>query len=49
VLIPADSTKREFIIDLFFKEKIKDPNSELLKSDTKFLRFLIERAAISLR
>jgi tRNA threonylcarbamoyladenosine modification (KEOPS) complex Cgi121 subunit len=48
-LIAADNTKREFIINMFFKEKIKDPNSELLKSDTKFLKFLIERAAISLK
>lgn len=48
-LIAADNTKKEFIIDMFFKEKIKDPNAELLKSDAKFLKFLIERAAISLR
>ena len=48
-LIAADNTKKEFIIDMFFKEKIKDPNAELFKSDAKFLKFLIERAAISLR
>lgn len=48
-LIAADNTKKEFIIDMFFKEKIKDPNAELLKSDAKFLKFLIERAAISLK
>ncbi|HEU5120833.1 MAG TPA: hypothetical protein VFT71_07570, partial [Candidatus Nitrosocosmicus sp.] len=37
-LIAADNTKKEFIIDMFFKEKIKDPNAELLKSDAKFLK-----------
>ena len=48
-LITADNTKREYIIKMLFKEKMIDPNSELLKSDTNFLKFLIERAAISLR
>lgn len=47
-LISADEHKREFIIDKFFKEKIKDSNSPILISNTEFLKFLIERAAISI-
>lgn len=47
-LISADNHKREFIIDKFFKEKIKDSNSPVLISNTEFLKFLIERAAISI-
>lgn len=48
MFITADNSKRDYIIDMFFREKIKDSSSELFKSDTEFLKFLIERAAISL-
>ena len=48
-LIPADNLKRDYIIDLFFKEKIKDNESQILRNNTEFLKFLIERAAISLK
>ncbi len=47
-LIAADAHKRDYIIDQFFREKIKDSNSPVLKSNTEFLKFLVERAAISI-
>ncbi|WP_161486282.1 hypothetical protein [Candidatus Nitrosocosmicus hydrocola] len=47
-LIAADTYKRDYIIDQFFREKIKDSNSPVLKSNTEFLKFLVERAAISI-
>lgn len=47
-LIIADTHKRDYIIEMFFKEKIKDHNSPVLNSNSEFLKFLIERAAISL-
>lgn len=48
IFIPSDNSKRDYIINTLFKEKIKDPRSELFTNDTEFLKFLIERAAISL-
>ncbi len=47
-LIAAEAYKRDYIIDQFFREKIKDSNSPILKSNTEFLKFLVERAAISI-
>jgi tRNA threonylcarbamoyladenosine modification (KEOPS) complex Cgi121 subunit len=47
-LISADAHKRDYIIDQFFREKIKDSKSPILKSNTEFLKFLVERAAISI-
>jgi tRNA threonylcarbamoyladenosine modification (KEOPS) complex Cgi121 subunit len=47
-LIAVDTYKRDYIIDQFFREKIKDSKSPILKSNTEFLKFLVERAAISI-
>ena len=47
-LITADTRKRDYIIEMFFREKIKDHNSPVLNSNSEFLKFLIERAAICL-
>lgn len=47
-LIAADTYKRDYIIEKFFKEKVKDKNSTVLNSNDEFLKFLVERAAISL-
>ncbi|VFJ12863.1 KEOPS complex subunit Cgi121 [Candidatus Nitrosocosmicus franklandus] len=48
ILIPSDNSKRDYIINTLFKEKIKAPRSELFTNDIEFLKFLVERAAISL-
>jgi len=47
-LIAANTYKRDYIINQFFKEKIKDSNSPILTNNTEFLKFLVERAAISI-
>jgi tRNA threonylcarbamoyladenosine modification (KEOPS) complex Cgi121 subunit len=47
-LIAADTYKRDYIIEKIFREKIKHKNSTVLNSNDEFLKFLVERAAISL-
>lgn len=47
-LILATEAKKSYIIDLFFKDKIKDRNIPIIKDDGKFIKFLVERAAIAM-
>jgi hypothetical protein len=48
-LINATELKKMTIIDIFFKKKIKDKKIKLVEDNDKFLYFIIERSAISLK
>jgi len=47
-LIHADTTKKDYIFNYFFKDKFKVNSYLLLNNEEKYLKFLIEKAAISL-
>ena len=47
-LIHADTTKKDYIFNHFFKDKFKVNSYLLLNNEEKYLKFLIEKAAISL-
>jgi len=47
-LIRPDITKKNYILDYFFKDKFKGNSHMLLNNEEKYLKFLIEKAAISL-
>ena len=45
-LIISDTLKKHYILNYFFKDKFKDNSHLLLNNDEKYLKFLVERAAI---
>ena len=47
-LIYPDTTKKDYILNYFFKDKFKGDSHLLLNNEEKYLKFLIEKAAISL-
>ncbi|WP_458718882.1 KEOPS complex subunit Cgi121 [Candidatus Nitrosocosmicus sp. R] len=47
-LIHTDITKKDYIFNHFFKDKFKVNSYLLLNNEEKYLKFLIEKAAISL-
>ena len=47
-LIRPDTTKKNYILNCFFKDKFKGNSHMLLNNEEKYLKFLIEKAAISL-
>ena len=47
-LIRPDTTKKNYILNCFFKDKFKGNTHMLLNNEEKYLKFLIEKAAISL-
>ena len=47
-LIHSDTTKKDYIFNYFFKDKFKVNSYLLLNNEEKYLKFLIEKAAISL-
>jgi tRNA threonylcarbamoyladenosine modification (KEOPS) complex Cgi121 subunit len=47
-LILPDLTKKDYILNCFFKERFKGNSHSLLNNEEKYLKFLIEKAAISL-
>jgi tRNA threonylcarbamoyladenosine modification (KEOPS) complex Cgi121 subunit len=47
-LIRPDVTKKDYILNYFFKDKFKVNYHLLLNNEEKYLKFLIEKAAISL-
>ncbi|MDF0680441.1 MAG: hypothetical protein P0116_05695 [Candidatus Nitrosocosmicus sp.] len=47
-LILPDTTKKNYILNSFFKDKFKGDSHLLLNNEEKYLKFLIEKAAISL-
>jgi tRNA threonylcarbamoyladenosine modification (KEOPS) complex Cgi121 subunit len=47
-LIHPDTTKKDYILNYFFKDKFKVNPQLLFNNEEKYLKFLIEKAAISL-
>jgi tRNA threonylcarbamoyladenosine modification (KEOPS) complex Cgi121 subunit len=47
-LIHPDTTKKDYILNYFFKDKFKVNPQSLFNNEEKYLKFLIEKAAISL-
>jgi len=47
-LIRPDTNKKDYILNYFFKEKFKVNSHLILNNEEKYLKFLIEKAAISL-
>ena len=47
-LIRPDTIKRDYILNCFFKDKFKGKSHLILNNEEKYLKFLIEKAAISL-
>jgi len=47
-LIGPNTTKKNYILNYFFKNKFKFDSHLLLNNEEKYLKFLIEKAAISL-
>ncbi len=47
--IASTKNKRDYIINSFFKDKLKNRDSTTLEKNVEFLKFLIERAAIALK
>ncbi|MDN5845488.1 MAG: EKC/KEOPS complex subunit CGI121/TPRKB [Candidatus Nitrosocosmicus sp.] len=47
-LIGPNTTKKDYILDCFFKGKFKGNSHLLLNNEEKYLKFLIEKAVISL-
>lgn len=48
-LMFLNESKKNHIINLFFKDKFKDQSNPLIKGEEKFTKFLVERAAVSLK
>lgn len=47
-LISPSTSKKDYILNYFFKDKFKGNSRLLLNNEEKYLKFLIEKAAISL-
>lgn len=47
-LIVPNTTKKDYILNYFFKDKFKGNSHLLLNNEEKYLKFLVEKAAISL-
>ena len=45
-LIIPDALKKHYILNYFFNDKFKDNSHLLLNNEEKYLKFLVERAAI---
>lgn len=47
-LIVPNTTKKDYILNYFFKDKFKGNSHLVLNNEEKYLKFLVEKAAISL-
>ena len=47
-LIGPNTAKKDYILNYFFKDKFKSNSHVLLNNEEKYLKFLIEKAAIAL-
>ncbi|TVP40247.1 KEOPS complex subunit Cgi121 [Candidatus Nitrosocosmicus arcticus] len=47
-LVVSNTTKKDYILNCFFKDKFKGNSYLLLNNEEKYLKFLVEKAAISL-
>jgi tRNA threonylcarbamoyladenosine modification (KEOPS) complex Cgi121 subunit len=47
-LIVPNTLKKDYILNYFFKDKFKDNSHLLLNDEEKFMKFLVEKAAICL-
>jgi tRNA threonylcarbamoyladenosine modification (KEOPS) complex Cgi121 subunit len=45
-LIVPNPLKKDYILNYFFKDKFKDNSHLLLNNDERYLKFLVEKAAI---
>lgn len=48
-ILENDISNKEYIINKFFKKKIKELNSPIFKDEEKFLGFVLERGAIAIK